>query len=276
LAGYSGTAEILIGESKYEEGTLARALTRNYRSARDQYHGLETIAEICSGDVSALLDIYYNIFKVGNVDKDTKEVVPKHTQHSAIMGVSRKFLELIKTYHPFGKRMHDIVLNFGTLSRKILCEVDEMQYKLKNGTTKLVLNETTRIEVDWIPGKDEEWNEEQEKLMKELIRRSIFIEMEPSRGRLSLGPTLRWQLRRIYCPAFKTGLKKSTAIKGWTTSDLKDFLMYPKDKCEDEFERKWGKAGKKSVRRKRPEQEGSYQQLGSFINSNHESKNEKD
>ena len=61
--------------------------------------------------------------------------------------------------------------------------------------------------------------------------------MEPGRGRTSLGPTLRWKLRRIYCPTFGTSLAKSLAIK-WGTSDLKYFLVDPKEKCELEF-KKW-------------------------------------
>ena len=64
--------------------------------------------------------------------------------------------------------------------------------------------------------------------------------MEPGRGRTTLGPTLRWQLRKIYCPAFACSLTKSTAIK-WKTSDLKYFLTNPKEKCEYELKTKWTK-----------------------------------
>lgn len=232
FAGYAGKSEDIIGHSEYPEGTLGKAL-RNQRRRYDQYHGLETIAQICSGDISALLEIYYRIFRNGRVTKDTKSIVPKHIQHSTIEGVSRGFLERIKTYQPFGEEMYKIVLNFGTLCRRILTE----GYIMRDGR----LCETTRIEVDQIPEKPEEdWSPEQQKLMKELVRRAIFIEMEPGRGRATLGPTWRWQLRRIYCPAFRTSLIKSTAIK-WKTSDLKYFLTNPEDKCEHEFKTKWEK-----------------------------------
>ena len=238
LAGYSGTSETIIGHSGYEEGTLTKSL-RSRPKARDHYHGLETIAEICSGDVSALLEVYRRISRGGKVTKDTNSVVKKYIQHEAINSVSRNFLELIKTYHPFGEEMYKIVVPFGTLCRKILYEGKDMQYKMKDGTTKSVPIETTRIEVDQIPGKGEDWTGEQHRMMKELVRRSIFIEMEPGRGRATLGPTWRWQLRRIYCPAFGAGLKKNTAIK-WTPSDLKYFLTNPQEKCDKEFE-KWKK-----------------------------------
>lgn len=83
LAGYSETSETIIGHSRYIEGTLGKAL-RSRQKRYDQYYGLETIAEICSGDVSALLEIYRNIFKEGNVNKDTNSVVKAHIQHRAI------------------------------------------------------------------------------------------------------------------------------------------------------------------------------------------------
>ncbi len=230
LAGYTGKSKDIIGRSEYPGGTLGKAL-KNQKKQYDQYHGLDTIAQICSGDISALLEMYYKIFKDGKVSKDTKSIVPKHIQHTAIESVSRGFFERIKSYQPFGEEMYKIVLPFGTLCRKILTE----GYVMKDER----LCETTRIEVDQIPGKPEEdWNSEQQKLMKELVRRAIFIEMEPGRGRATLGPTWRWQLRRIYCPAFRTSLIKSTAIK-WKTSDLKYFLTNPEEKCEYEFKTKW-------------------------------------
>ena len=104
LAGFSGSAETIIGNSKYEEGTLGKAL-RFRRKLNDQYHGVETIAQICSGDVSALLEIYRRIFRDGRVTNDISNLVPNHVQHQAIESVSRTFFELVKTYHPFGDEM---------------------------------------------------------------------------------------------------------------------------------------------------------------------------
>lgn len=235
LAGYHGTAERIIGHSSYKEGSLGKAL--KYRENNDQYHGLETISQICSGDVSALLEIYRNIFKEGDVTKSTVGEVPANVQHKAITDVSRRFFEVIKTYYPFGSEMDKIVLAFGTLCRKLLTEGKDIQEKNKSGTFKSIPYETTRIEVDQIVGKEDDWTEQQTRLMRELVRRAIFIEMTPGRGRHTLGPTWRWQLRRIYCPTFRLGLSKRAPII-WTTSDLKYFLTNPEEKCGYEFEKK--------------------------------------
>jgi len=244
LAEYNGTCEEIIGHSEYPEGSIGKALAQSEKTKRkDYYHGLETIAEICSGDISALLEIYRRIFAESGVDKSTKEMVKKYIQHKAIVSVSRNFLEKIKAFYPMGKEMYDIVESFGTLCRKILVFGKEMEYKESNGSIKYVPPETSRIEVHQTIGKpEEEFDDKQEKLMKELIRRAVFIEMEPGRARATSGLTLRWQLRRIYCPAFYISPIKTVAIK-WSTSDFKFFLINPKEKCEAEF-KKWEKPSK--------------------------------
>jgi hypothetical protein len=237
LAEYHGTTETLIGHSHYEEGTLAKALKRTYPGSRDQYHGIETISQICSGDISALLEIYRRIFKEVRVDKNFTNTIPKHVQHAAIVSVSRSFLESIKSFNPYGEKMHQLVYQFGTLCHKLLIEGNEL-VENRDGTIRKIPCETTRIEVDSIDSGNEDWSEYQNILMKELIRRSIFIDLQPGRGRRTLGPTWRWQLRRLYCPSFATGLQKMTAIK-WNTSEFKWFLTQPMECCNFETKNRW-------------------------------------
>ncbi len=123
-----------------------------------------------------------------------------------------------------------MVESFGTLCRKILTEGREYSPGIPN--------ETTRIEIDEQPTITEDFTEDKSELLKELFRRSVFIDMQPGRGRHTLGPTQRWQLRRIYCPTFLVGLKKNTAIK-WSSSELKHFIIFPREKCELEFNSRW-------------------------------------
>jgi len=264
LAKYEGTCEQIIGHSEYPEGSIGRALAISVETKRnDYYHGLETIAEICSGDISALLEIYRVIFEEGRVNRSTNTMVKKNVQHSAVVSVSKNFFEKIKAFYPMGEEMYNIVDKFGALCRKILVSGKKMEYKGPSGAIKGVLPETSRIEVNPTPGKpDEEFSDYQKRLMKELVRRAIFIEMEPGRARVTSGTTLRWQLRRIYCPAFYISPIKTVAIK-WSTSDFKFFLSNPKEKCEAEFKR-WEK----------PLKAGSTLPL--FPNLDEEDKNEED
>ena len=229
LAGYMGDAETLIGKSQYPEGSLAKALRNRDYKKNDIYHGLDTISKICSGDISALLEIYKKIFKDANVTKSTVNPIPKHIQNNAIVSVSRSFLELIKTYQPYGHEMYNLVVHFGNLCSKILTE-GKMQGRDNP-------NDTTRIEVEILERQDV-WANDQDQFLLELIRRSVFISLTPGRGRHTGGSTLRLQLRRIYCPHLKTGLTKNTAIK-LNDAEFKLLLISPEQMCDLEFKRRW-------------------------------------
>lgn len=220
-AGYTGTPENLLGNSEWPEGSLGAAL-RNKGQGRknDQYHGLECIASLCSGDVSTLLSVYRRIFERGGVDKNTAGKVPKRIQHEAIESVSRELFENIKHHHPLGSRMHDLVREFGTLVREVLDNG-----RLIKGN---IPPQSPRIEVDQVFGSaDDLLSADQELLQKELVRRALFIEMEPGRSRRGAVTTLRWQLRRVFLPAFGAALSKNTAFK-WKPAEFKFFLSDPR------------------------------------------------
>jgi len=235
LAGYDGTPEQILLHSGYAEGSLGKALREREIGRKDnQYYGLETIADLCSGDISVLLEIYRRIFQDGRVDRQTRAPVSKDVQHAAIHAVSSQLLNVVKSYVPRGDEMYTIVYWFGNLSRRILRE----GYLQKKGPNYIPC-ETSRIEADQVPGQPaENWTTEQQQLFRELIRRAIFIEMELGIARHGFTPTLRWQLRRVYCPAFGTSLSKNTAVK-WTSAQFKYFLTNPKEACVSEFERRW-------------------------------------
>ena len=71
----------------------------------------------------------------------------------------------------------------------------------------------------------------QKALGKELVRRAVFIEMEPGLSRHDYVTTLRWQLRRIYLPAFGASLAKNNAVKE-DPSWFQFFLSNPVAACQ--------------------------------------------
>ena len=227
-AGYSGTSETLIGKSEWKEGSLGRALAeRREGRIRDQYHGIECIADLCSGDVSTLLLVYRRIFERGAVSTTTDTQVPRPVQHDAIVSVSRELFEAIRHYFPDGPGMYAVVNGFGTLVRNIL------QYgrSQKKGQST-VPSQCPRIELDQKEGSAiETLSNEQQALSRELVRRAIFIEMEPGLSRHGNVTTLRWNLRRVYLPAFNAALAKNNAVKrpvDW----LKYLFTSPNEACE--------------------------------------------
>lgn len=233
-AEYEGSPEELLGSSEWPEGSLARALYARH-TASDHYHGLETIANLCSGDISTLLLLYRRIFDGASVVASTRTTVAKNVQHEAITQVSRDLVMSIRAHYPHGQDMHRITVEFGTLVGRLLREARP----IRDGEGERPV-QCPRIEVD----QDEAAGTDvlarrTERLSQELVRRSIFIEMEPGRSRHRSVATVRWQFRRVYLPAFAAALSKNDAVK-WNPSQFKFFLTDPAAACGDEFRRRTG------------------------------------
>jgi tRNA A-37 threonylcarbamoyl transferase component Bud32 len=235
-ASYEGTPDQLLGESDWSAGSLARALREKRKGRKDDaYHGLACIADLCSGDVATLLLIYRRIFERGDVTPATTSTVARHRQHEAITAVSRQLFEGIRSHWPDGESMHLVVREFGTLVGRIAREGPMM----RQGSSEVPVS-CPRIEVDLGAGgvPDDPLDSDTERLRYELIRRAVFIELDPGRSRHRSVTTLRWQLRRVFLPAFNAPLSKNEAIK-WTQSMFKFFLTNPREACSME----WAKRG---------------------------------
>ena len=232
-AGYIGRAEGLIGESEFQDGlTLSWAL---YRAEQDKtypkkvhYHGLDIITGICSGDISAMLDIYRAIFNAALINKTSTKKVDKSVQHKAITAVSSVYFNKIKDYHPFGREMQDIVNNFGWLSRNLV-----RSKLIAKGSGRREPWSLIRIEIemkDWGRIQGKEFDK-----LAELIRRTVLIELNPGRS-LKSNTTLRLHLRRIYAPQFNIALVHTAPLRQ-TEEDLLLMLNEPKTW----YELEWGK-----------------------------------
>jgi len=243
--GYKGTPKELIGESKYKEGSLIKEIRKRVIDGKridDVYHGIQTISELCAGDIAVLLEIFREIFYRGKVERNIKELVPPRIQHEAILSVSRKMYNQIKNFFPYGNEMYTIVTSFGKLMRNIL-----HKGKPHKAGERYVVPSAPRIELDEDPSQSYiEMGEKPQRVMEELIKRAIFIELEPSGARRTLKPSLRWHIRPILCPTFEVAPQKTVAIK-WSPEEFKYFLTAPEDKCSQEFNSKW-KLGEKELK----------------------------
>jgi len=229
--GYQGTAKTIIGDSYWPEGSLGQALVG---ASSGKYHGLRCVSHLCSGDVSSLLFIYSKIFEAGNVQKETETRVREFIQDKAIRDVSRKMFEAIRPAFPYGPEMYTVVASFGNLVRNIL---DKGKWQKGGYPTQC-----PRLEIDQKAGAIvDNLASTQKELALELIRRAYFIEMEPGLSRHGNITTLRWNLRRIYLPAFGAALTKNDAVKQ-NTDWFKFLLTNPKEAC-DMVWTKWPKGG---------------------------------
>ena len=241
-AGYTGTAEQLIGGSSWTEGSLAKALvSKSPGRHQDSYHGLNCVAAVCSGDVSTLLLIYRRMFEAARVDRHTTQQISKTVQSQAIRAVSREMFDAIGAYFPKGPDMHRVVASFGALVRDIL---EQGRGNKKGDST--VPTECPRIEIDQPDGSVYFLlSEEQQALARELVRRAIFIEMEPGLSRHRHVTTLRWQLRRVYLPTFGASLAKNDAVKE-NSEWFQLLLSNPEAARRMKFD-KWPKEGTSSA-----------------------------
>lgn len=247
-AGYVGRARDLLGESTWTQGSLAKALRAKREGRADaDYHGLACVAALCSGDVSTLLLVYRRIFEHGKVGPQTRAQVGAHLQHRAIQSVSREFQDNIRHHFPHGPQMFKIAQEFGSLVRRILKEG-----RLLKQDGDEVPSQCPRIEVDRLYGTDEQLSADGEALARELLRRAIFVEMQPGRSRHSFSTSLRWQMRRVYLPAFRVALAKNDAIK-WRPGEFKAFLNEPRLACQIEWERRKRGRPKKTVAERPPD-----------------------
>ena len=252
LCQYSGKIQDIIGPSEYFDGTLARALKHEAESRRmlrqnmeknapahlveqdierelEQipergkcyYHGWETICQLCTGDISNILEILSRMYEQCNVTKTQKECISPRMQNSVIEMYSQQHIEKIKTVPQYGEALFAIVNAFGSMSGRLLREHEW----INRGGNRRDPYQLIRIEMD--EGKDIDLGlygaseaELHIKLWILLQRYSIFIDAEKSRSRRN---TLASKviLRRIFCPAFRIALTNSESYtinkNAWAT-----------------------------------------------------------
>ncbi|MGE0759478.1 MAG: hypothetical protein AB7O38_20845, partial [Pirellulaceae bacterium] len=249
LCQYEGCVETVIGNSHYNEGTLARTLKREaeWRKSRKQalgqrppllvdqevdrqvreegvvahYHGWDTICDLCTGDVSNILELLNRMYDECGVKRDTDSLIQPDHQNAVIEGYARQYISKIKGIPGYGERMFEIVNAFGTMARRLLDEYPrvshgegrEEPYQL----LRIELDEAFRNSVDGIEDVvdvPEGGRGPALELWKLLQRYCIFIDADESRSRRNTLSS-RVILRRIFCLAFRIGLVNSEC---WTLS----------------------------------------------------------
>ena len=240
LAGYSGTPIGLLGNTKYPNnfslGAALKAERKNeLRGSPVYYHGMECLADLCSGDIATALDILSHIFQISNVTPTTTSSISPKQQHQAIQEFSRDLYSRIYDFTPYGKEMQQLVHAFGWMSRTLLCEHRGVRSRTEG---KLDPYELIRIEVDEDPNLPE-LSGVPKRIVKELLRRAIFIELSKGRSRRGV-LAQRLQLRRAYCPAFKTTLTHSEPM-GLTREKFRFLIDSPREVCERFIANKLGK-----------------------------------
>jgi len=241
-AGYRGTVSQLIGPSTYVHDTdLAIAIRKAGQGKSYHYHGIHVLANAWSGDVATVLFMVREMFQLAHVDRASTSRIANQHQHDAIVSVSKALVERVAYCHPFGDEMRRVLDMFARLARRLLIEGP---LQVDRNSRKEVPQRRYRMEVVF---DDEGALEDQltkingsnqaALLYKELIRRSIFINLGESRSK-DQKRTFRIQIRSSLLPHYGTSLGRKNYM---AVHSLEEFNMLLS--CRPDFEaRVWNRS----------------------------------
>ncbi len=229
--GYVSDASSLLGVSSWDtkdgRDTVAQYLWEVADGklggrAKGAYFGTSCIADLCSGDVAALLLVYESIFRKAKVTRNTTKAIRRGTQHDAIVSVSRQLVTQLRDYYGVGPEMHDFTDSFGTLIGHVL----KGAKRNKDGDPV----QMPRIEVDGFAEAlaAVEADDRANRIYDELLRRAVLINLDPGNARHDDQTSLRLHLRKIFLPAFGAALAKNRAL-ALSSQDLVFALCEPKE-----------------------------------------------
>ncbi|EKJ8727513.1 TPA: protein kinase family protein [Pseudomonas aeruginosa] len=234
-AGYRGRCADLIGDSKYKNDVELACAIRGKKGERvgqrSFYYGIHVLSDAWSGDVSTILHMVREMFALSGVDSDSSGIISPNIQHKAITKVSTALRDRVSGYHPYGTEMAKVLASYGELAKKLLVESPD-RFDKKGDP---VYHRRYRIEMTLPAGAEVEEalsqlpnGEGVVALMRELVRRAIFVQLPSSRGKESSERrTLRWQLRASLLPSFGTSLVRESYIDIKRLEDFAEFLTNP-------------------------------------------------
>lgn len=234
-AEYKGRCADLIGESEYKSDVELACAIRGKKGERvgqrSFYYGIHVLSDAWSGDVSTILHMVREMFALSGVDSESVELISQSIQHKAITKVSTALRDRVSGYHPFGTEMAKVLASYGELAKRLLVESPDRVNKEGNP----IYHRRYRIEMTLPSGAEVESalrelpnGDRVVLLMRELVRRAIFIQLPSSRGKESSERrTLRWQLRASLLPSFGTSLVRESYIDIKRVEDFADFLTNP-------------------------------------------------
>jgi serine/threonine protein kinase len=224
----------ILGRTKYQPDEMADAIANEKNESQElfYYSGLDCIHWICSGDIALVLELVKKIFDNGGVTPSSTQLVSDSIQHKTIQQFSQEEVKRLRYIVPYGDKIYEIVCQLSLLSHTIV--KNKLSGKTDRNPTALckthldIKNDIlTKLETD---------HPNLFKILSILNSKAILFSLNSSRTRRT-GTTERFQIRRIYLPAFKAPLKRDQAIKIDTIEELKSMLSDPYSFCKREVAR---------------------------------------
>jgi hypothetical protein len=226
------TLKDVLGASEYKGGSVASEIA--YRHAKKKlrglkFHGVDTIVQLCTGDISSIIDLLGNLFrKQKQYDEEAPIVKAKSKQELPITATKqnaairlyarREIMKLLDIRQFDGRHLFEIAVRFGQMSRnKILTYSRGPLYKEGERAPEYL-----RIEVEQninLPKAEDE-------KLRALLQHGIFV--DGGLGAAYNGtPTQVLIFRKLFCPVFPTGLTSQNSFS-WSAATFSRFLRNPR------------------------------------------------
>jgi serine/threonine protein kinase len=226
------TARELLGRQRLSAGTpMARSIRQAHKHKKRSpfhYYGIDTIAELCSGDIAMAIDIVRDVFArhVGAVKKDLP--VPQRVQHDVIR-------ECSDTEH-----LHLRYLTHGRVISRVMDKLCWLAHKSaveRDSKKDNVLEPMIKTSIDVVNSVRHEISDEHIAILDEMIKRGCLFSLDTSRSRMRGEGTERYQIRRILLVKYASPLARRDPIKIDRPQLLEQLLTDPEGFCVAELNR---------------------------------------
>jgi len=229
LCNFSYKASNLLGKSHLGPvAPMARAIrlsSSGVGTGQFYYYGIDTIADVCSGDLATALDLIKDIY--ASVSHPIKGMVPEKTQHESIKRYADREHSYIRYHAPFGKEISEVMEQLCWLAHKCTVQNDS----LKDGRDDPMV----KTHMDINSSAMERIPQELHKMFEQMVKRGYLFSLDTSRSRLGKEGTLKFQIRRILLAKNPCPLGRRDPIKIDNSERLAFLLKEPKDFAEDEL-----------------------------------------
>ncbi|NQT92760.1 MAG: protein kinase [Lentisphaerae bacterium] len=228
-SGVEMDAEKLLGRSNVGPGLdMARAIRDEANDGGTvRYHGIDTIADICSGDIAMALDLVKTIFASVEENLPLKEPVSAARQHDIIHQYSDREHMYLRYNATFGKEIAEIA----DALCKLAHDAAATRTSNKDGRDEPMIKTHCDIKTRAVSS----LHEDLRALLMEMERKGVLFSLDTSRSRLAGDGTERYQVRRILLVKYVAPMGRRDSIKLDTKQKLVYLLTDPREFAQEEL-----------------------------------------
>lgn len=230
-AGVATTAKALLGRSGLKPTVPMARQIRRAETANEPfyYHGIDTIADICSGDVAMALDLVKRIYITVKDKVPLSEPVPANKQDDIIHQYSDREHTYNRYFPVFGKEIAEIADRLSWLAHEATIHRDSR----KDGELEPMVKTHLDIPLSVARELPEKW----QLLLHEMQRKGVLFSLDTSRSRIANDGTERYQVRRILLVRYRAPLGRRDPIKMDNMQKLLHLLQEPDQFVKSELNR---------------------------------------